>query len=68
LRGEIIGCYAQTELAHGSDIKNLMTTATYDSQTETFIINTPSVGATKWWIGDLGLYCNHAALFAQLII
>jgi acyl-CoA oxidase len=26
------------------------------------------VGATKWWIGDLGLYCNHAAVFAQLII
>ena len=24
-RGEIIGCYAQTELAHGSDVQNLMT-------------------------------------------
>ena len=26
------------------------------------------MGAAKWWIGDLGLYCNHAAVFAQLII
>ena len=45
-----------------------MTTATYDKQSESFIINTPSVGATKWWIGDLGIYCTHASLFAQLII
>jgi acyl-CoA oxidase len=33
LRGEIIGCYAQTELGHGSDVKNLMTTAEYDEST-----------------------------------
>jgi acyl-CoA oxidase len=45
-----------------------MTTATYDPKTEEFIINTPDVNAAKWWIGDLGLYCNHAAVFAQLII
>jgi len=68
LKGEIIGCYAQTELAHGSDVQNLMTTATYDSNNETFIINTPEAEAAKWWIGDLGLYCNYATVFAQLII
>lgn len=32
VKGEILGCYGQTELAHGSDIQNLMTTATYDEQ------------------------------------
>lgn len=32
------------------------------------MINTPEIGAAKWWIGDLGLYCNHGAVFAQLII
>jgi len=39
--GHIVGCYCQTELAHGSDVQSLMTTATYDRGTETFIINTP---------------------------
>jgi acyl-CoA oxidase len=68
LRGEILGCYAQTELAHGSDVQNLLTTATYDASSDSFIINTPEVGAAKWWIGDLGLYCTHAAVYAQLVI
>jgi acyl-CoA oxidase len=55
-------------LAHGSDVQSLMTTATYDAATESFIINTPEIGAAKWWVGDLGLYCTHAAVYAQLII
>jgi acyl-CoA oxidase len=45
-----------------------MTTATYDPSTETFILHTPETKAAKWWIGDLGVYCTHACLIAQLII
>jgi acyl-CoA oxidase len=26
------------------------------------------VKAAKWWIGDLGIFCTHACVFAQLII
>jgi acyl-CoA oxidase len=29
---DIIGCYAQTELGHGSDVQNLETTATYQEE------------------------------------
>lgn len=68
LRGEIIGAYAQTELAHGSDVQSLLTTATYDASTESFIINTPETGAAKFWIAEIGANCSHAAVYAQLII
>lgn len=65
---EVIGTYAQTELAHGSDVRSLETTATYDPKTDEFIINTPHQLAMKWWPGELGLHANHCICMAQLII
>eukprot|EP01080_Neovahlkampfia_damariscottae_P010159 gene10159-2579_t len=64
----MIGCYCQTELGHGSNVRGLRTTATYDKATEEFILDTPTLQATKWWPGALGKVCTHAALYAQLII
>ncbi|CAI2360917.1 unnamed protein product [Moneuplotes crassus] len=63
-----IGCYAQTEVGHGSDVQGLQTEAIYDEATEEFIINSPSVKAYKFWPGDLGKMANHAVVFAKLII
>ena len=51
----IIGCYAQTELGHGSNVAGLETTATYDEKTETFDIHSPTIKAAKFWPGALGL-------------
>lgn len=65
---DIHGCYAQTEIGHGSDVAGLETTATFDVKTDEFVIHTPTMTATKWWPGELGRYANFAVVFAQLII
>lgn len=63
-----MGCYAQTELGHGSDVSRLETTATLDKTTDEFIINSPTITSTKFWPGDLGKFSTHAVVFARLII
>ena len=65
---DIIGCYAQTELGHGSNVAGLQTTATFDRVKDEFVINTPTIAATKYWPGDLGLFSSHAIVFARLLI
>lgn len=37
-------------------------------ENDTFIINTPSVSAAKYWPGDLGIFASHALVFAQMIV
>ena len=51
----MIGCYAQTELGHGSNVAGLETTATLDMKTDEFVINTPNIKAFKFWPGALGV-------------
>lgn len=65
---KILGCYAQTELGHGSNIAALETTATLDKNTDEFVINSPTPTSTKYWPGDLGRMTTHACVFARLII
>jgi len=67
LKFEIIGCYAQTELGHGSNVQGLETTATYDPETKEFIMHSPSLTASKWWAGGLGRTADHAVVMANLI-
>lgn len=66
----IIGCYAQTEIGHGSNLSNLETTATFmrTSGGGQFILNSPSLSSIKWWIGGLGVISTHALVQAKLII
>lgn len=63
---QFIGTYAQTELGHGTNIRGLETTATYDPQTKEFIINSPTKTSHKFWPGGLGHTANHAIVMAQL--
>ncbi|XP_067115839.1 peroxisomal acyl-coenzyme A oxidase 1 isoform X1 [Osmerus mordax] len=63
---EIIGTYAQTEIGHGTHLRGLETTATYDPATQEFVMNSPTVTSIKWWPGGLGKTSNHAIVLAQL--
>lgn len=63
---EIIGTYAQTELGHGTFIRGLETTATYDEKSKEFVLNSPSLTAYKWWPGGLGHTANYCVVIAQL--
>uniref|UniRef100_A0A5B6Z5V7 Acyl-coenzyme A oxidase n=1 Tax=Davidia involucrata TaxID=16924 RepID=A0A5B6Z5V7_DAVIN len=64
---QIIGCYAQTELGHGSNVQGLETTATFDPKTDEFIIHSPTLTSSKWWPGGLGKVSTHAVVYARLI-
>ncbi|XP_041975110.1 probable peroxisomal acyl-coenzyme A oxidase 1 isoform X2 [Aricia agestis] len=63
---QVLGAYGQTELGHGTNIRGLETTATYDPETEEFIMNTPTLTSYKWWAGTLGKTANHCVVLAQL--
>ncbi len=63
---ELPGCFAMTEGGHGSNVRDLETTATFDPQTDTFIINTPTPLAFKEYIGNAALHGKMATVFAQL--
>ena len=58
-KGEQDGVCAHSSLS-GSYIRGLETTATYDLTSQEFVLNTPTLTATKWWPGTceyIGL-CN----------
>ncbi|KAJ9608525.1 hypothetical protein H2200_007513 [Cladophialophora chaetospira] len=67
-RYEIAGCYAQTELGHGSNIRNIETTATFDPETDEIVMNSPTISSHKYWIGSLGCSATHALVIARLIV
>ncbi|XP_046820780.1 peroxisomal acyl-coenzyme A oxidase 3 [Vespa crabro] len=67
LNNEYLGVFALTEISHGTNVKGMRTTATYDVNRQTFCLHSPDFEAAKCWIGGLGKTATHAILFAQLI-
>ncbi len=62
------GAFAMTETGHGSDVASIATTATYDTDTDEFVIDTPFRAAWKDYIGNAAIDATGAVVFAQLIV
>jgi acyl-CoA oxidase len=65
--GALLGCFAMTEIGHGSDVASLGTTAVYDPAAEEFVIRTPFRAAAKEYIGNAAAHGQAAVVFAQLV-
>jgi acyl-CoA oxidase len=55
----LLGTYAQTELGHGTNVRGLETTATYDPKSQEFILHSPTLTSIKWWPGGCNLDNIH---------
>lgn len=64
---DLLGCYAMTETGHGSNVRDLRTTATYDPAAREFVVATPDDDARKDYIGNAALHGQIATVFARLL-
>jgi len=61
-----LGCFAMSEVGHGSNVAAIETIARYDHATRELEIHTPGESARKEWIGGAAHDARWAVVFAQL--
>ncbi|MFT3694505.1 MAG: acyl-CoA dehydrogenase family protein [Kofleriaceae bacterium] len=64
--GDELGCFAMSEVGHGSNVAGVETIARYDHATREIEIHTPGESARKEWIGGAAHDARFAVVFAQL--
>jgi acyl-CoA oxidase len=62
----LMGCFAMTEIGHGSNVQGLETTAVYQRASDDFVLHSPSYSAGKNYIGNAAEDGRLAVVFAQL--
>jgi len=67
-RLDLPGGFAMTERLHGSNVRDLQTTATLDRETDEWVIHTPTEFDHKEWIGNAARHGQMMSVFAQLVI
>lgn len=60
------GCFALTELGHGSNVRGIETTAVYDKLAQEFIIHSPTETSQKYWIGGASQTAKWTSAFEDL--
>jgi acyl-CoA oxidase len=63
---DLMGCFAMTEIGHGSNVQGLETSAIYHHDTGSFLLHSPSYSAGKNYIGNAAEDGRLAVVFAQL--
>lgn len=66
MAGKLLGGFAMTEMAGGSDVQGVSTEAIYDHETRSFTITSPNEGSRKAYIGNAALHGEMMVVFAQL--
>jgi len=65
---KLLGCFAMTELGHGSDVAGIETTITFVPETDEFEVNSETPEATKAYIGNAARDGSIAVVFGQLLV
>ena len=67
-RADEVCCFGLTELGYGNNAVELETTATYDAETDEFVIHSPTPLSHKYWISNGAIDAQWCVVFAQTYV